>query len=126
MLLFVLIASYFRYPFCNMKLDVRPDISPKPIPRAFQSSQIKPKIVNTQESRKISNESLFLVPDQISESNGHTNGEYNLRDDEVDEGLAALRRQPSIKDRRKVTLMCDNIYFQQLFTDLYRWIIREM
>lgn len=117
MLLLVLISFIFLRPFCNMKLDVRPDISPKPIPRAFQSSHTKPKIVNTQQSEKISNENLSLVHVQMSESNGHTNGEYNLRDDEVDDGLAALRRQPSIKDRRKVTLKSDNLYYQPLFRD---------
>jgi hypothetical protein len=103
-----------------MKLDVRPHISPKPIPRAFQSSHTKPKLENTQESGKISNENLSLVHVQMSESNGHTNGtngENNLRDDEVDEGLAALRRQPSIRDRKKVTLRSDNLYYQQMLRD---------
>lgn len=103
-----------------MKLDVRPHISPKPIPRAFQSSHTKPKLENTQESGKISNENLSLVHVQMSESNGHTNGtngENNLRDDEVDEGLAALRRQPSIRDRKKVTLRSNNLYYQQMLRE---------
>ena len=40
---------------------------------------------------------------QTMKSNGHTN-ENNGVNDEVDEGLAALKRQPSIKDRRRVRI----------------------
>ena len=40
---------------------------------------------------------------QKMKSNGHAN-ENNGVNDEVDEGLAALKRQPSIKDRRRVCI----------------------
>ena len=39
---------------------------------------------------------------QKMKSNGHINDNIDLND-EVDEGLAALKRQPSIKDRRRVS-----------------------
>ena len=41
---------------------------------------------------------------EMLETNGdETNGSSGQKNDEVDDGLAALKRQPSIKDRKKVT-----------------------
>ena len=41
-------------------------------------------------------------------SNGHTYDNGDLKD-EVDEGLAALKRRPSIRDRKKVSICLTQI-----------------
>ena len=92
-----------------MKLDVHPYISPKPSPRTFQSSHNKPKLENKKEFENKVNEDMSISNGHLLETNGHSNGASDTKEDEVDEGLAALRRQPSIKDRRKVILKFDRL-----------------
>ena len=74
-------------------------MSPKPSPRAMSTSHIRSNLVNMQDTENAKNG--ISSDAQTMKSNGHTN-ENNGVNDEVDEGLAALKRQPSIRDRRRV------------------------
>ena len=86
----------------NLKLDDRPNISPKPTPRALQSSLGKPKQSYQNGSTINSNHTVSSSNGSMMETNGCNNGACNNDEDETDEGLAALKRQPSIRDRKKV------------------------
>ena len=89
-----------------MKLEVHAFIKPKPNPRALQSSHGNQKfhhqIANKAEHHGRGDEKVESLNCQTMETNGSTNGANHIIEDDVDEGLAALRRQPSIKDRKKV------------------------
>ena len=82
-----------------LKLDTRPSLSPKPSPRAMSTSHIRSNLVNMQDTEHRKNG--ISTEAQKMKSNGHINDNNDIND-EVDEGLAALKRQPSIKDRRRV------------------------
>ena len=85
-------------------MDMRPNVSPKPVPRALKSSLCRPNIDSSKELGNMSKEKIsFSNHIEMLETNGdETNGSSGQKDDEVDDGLAALKRQPSIKDRKKV------------------------
>ena len=86
-------------------MDMRPNVSPKPVPRALQSSLCRPNMDSSKELGNMSKEKIsFSNHIEMLDTNGdETNGCSGQKDDEVDDGLAALKRQPSIKDRKKVT-----------------------
>ena len=66
----------------------------------MSTSHIKSNLVNMQDTESVRN----------GNSNGHTHDNGDLKD-EVDEGLAALKRQPSIRDRKKVSICLTQISF---------------
>ena len=86
----------------KIQLDANPNLSPKPSPRAFQSSRIKSNAGNKIEPENEVSGNLGVVNISIPKANGYNIGMNHSKEDVVDEGLAALKRQPSIKDRRKV------------------------
>ena len=91
---------------CNVlllisKLDTRPSLSPKPSPRAMSTSHVRSNLVNMQDTEHRKNGISSDVPKMNSNGHVHENNDLN---DEVDDGLAALKRQPSIKDRRRVCI----------------------
>ena len=65
----------------------------------MSTSHIRSNLVNMQDTENRKNG--ISTDAQKMKSNGHLNDNNDLND-EVDEGLAALKRQPSIKDRRRV------------------------
>ena len=64
----------------------------------MSTSHIKSNLVNMQDTESVRN----------GNSNGHTYDNGDLKD-EVDEGLAALKRRPSIRDRKKVCISLTQI-----------------
>ena len=100
-----ILLNQYRLSSHNYQMDMRPNVSPKPVPRALQSSLCRPNIDSPKELGNMSKEKIsFSNHIEMLETNGdETNGSSGQKDDEVDDGLAALKRQPSIKDRKKVT-----------------------
>ena len=86
----------------KIKLDANPNLSPMPSPRVFQSSRIKPKGGNKIDLENEVSGTQRVVNISVPKSNGYNIGLNHSKEDVVDEGLSALKRQPSIKDRRKV------------------------
>ena len=80
-----------------VKLEGRPFTCPKPQPRILQSSHssVKQRIEEHLEDKMQAGSDTF-------QTNGNNGIIDNNVDDQVDEGIAVLSRQPSIKDRKKV------------------------
>ena len=90
----------------HVKLEAHAITKPKPNPRVLQSSHsnqtFQHQIANKTDHHGRGDEKVESFNCQTMETNGSTNGADHVIEDDVDEGLAALRRQPSIRDRKKV------------------------